>query len=73
MTAAAITDEDISIRPITSPHVSLVYPLVSQFLVYLSIVVPILLQGTGASGAIVTTLESQVSPIRYFDVALPTD
>lgn len=70
--AAAITNEDISIGPITSPRASLVQPMVNQFLVYLSIVVPILLQDTRASEAIMIALESQVSSIRHFDVA-PVD
>lgn len=51
--AAAITDDDISIGPIAGPRVSLVQPLVNQFLVYLSTVVP----------------KSQVSSLRHFDVA----
>lgn len=47
--AARITDEDMSIRTITDPHASLVKPLADQFFIYLSTIMPILLQDTGAS------------------------
>lgn len=65
-----ITEEDISLRPITDPRAALVQVLVDLFFLYLRKILPILLQDTRASEAIIMILEGQASFIRHFDVLI---
>lgn len=65
--AAKIVDEYISLRPISGPHGALVLVLLDQFFLYN---LPILLQNTWASEAIMMVLVGQARSIRHFNATL---